>query len=630
MFATETSSAAAILLLLLGSGAQHVLASDLTHDFRLRPAPAYTNAAAVAADRGLHTLTRRSEDYVGTATSLVERTAPNTTFRIMGDHYVGANGVAHVNFKQTVNGVDVDNADFSVHVAKDGHIFSYSNAFAPAGARPENPLPGRVALLDPLEALAAVLGHFAFPYSGIGRRVAAGAANGNSYTIEGLGGGLLEKPKVRLSYLVQDTGDVAPAWQVEVHHARGWVAAYVAAEGETKILGAMDFHSHATYEVFPWGVNDPSSGTRSIIRDPQDTALSPKGWHSTGMDANTTTGNNAIVGAVPDNSGLVHFPHSNTLDFQYPLDLSAASPRSYLEAAVTQVFYTLNMAHDLFYALGFTEAAGNMQQDNLGKGGHDRDRVSVSVQLWSGRNNGVMSRSVDGSTSYMDLYLFDKTVPERDVAFDSGFVIHEYTHGLSNRLTGGPLNNFCLDAYEADGMAEGWSDLFAAAIAIRPSDTAATASYGFAAWPLGLSNGTARIAIYTTDTGVNSLTYKSADNRAKVHEVGTVWATMLYEVLWNLIGKHGKEDGPRPVMVDGVPRDGKYLMLKLLTDSFALQPCNPTFIQSRDAILDADIALTRGANKCEIWRGFAKRGLGANAVFSESNRVDNFDLPQGC
>ena len=58
------------------------------------------------------------------------------------------------------------------------------------------------------------------------------------------------------------------------------------------------------------------------------------------------------------------------------------------------------------------------------------------------------------------------------------------------------------------------------------------------------------------------------------------------------------------------------------------QPCNPSMVQARDAIIDADVALTGGKNACEIWQGFAKRGLGAGAVTAEP-RVDNFDLPAG-
>jgi extracellular elastinolytic metalloproteinase len=61
------------------------------------------------------------------------------------------------------------------------------------------------------------------------------------------------------------------------------------------------------------------------------------------------------------------------------------------------------------------------------------------------------------------------------------------------------------------------------------------------------------------------------------------------------------------------------------------QPCSPNFVQARDAILDADTALTGGANECEIWRGFAKRGLGNGARYSSTNaRVASTALPDGC
>ncbi|KAM0208187.1 hypothetical protein ACHAQI_007198, partial [Fusarium lateritium] len=32
-----------------------------------------------------------------------------------------------------------------------------------------------------------------------------------------------------------------------------------------------------------------------------------------------------------------------------------------------------------------------------------------------------------------------------------------------------------------------------------------------------------------------------------------------------------------------------------------LQPCIPDFVQARDDILDADVALTDGINACETW-----------------------------
>lgn len=39
-------------------------------------------------------------------------------------------------------------------------------------------------------------------------------------------------------------------------------------------------HKPATYNVFKWGVNDPSVGNRSIEKEYLDSLASPAGWHS--------------------------------------------------------------------------------------------------------------------------------------------------------------------------------------------------------------------------------------------------------------------------------------------------------------------------------------------------------------
>lgn len=58
-----------------------------------------------------------SSDYTKTAEAFVKSVVPKATFRLVPDHYVGSNGVAHVRFRQTVNDIDVDNADFNVNVS---------------------------------------------------------------------------------------------------------------------------------------------------------------------------------------------------------------------------------------------------------------------------------------------------------------------------------------------------------------------------------------------------------------------------------------------------------------------------------------------------------------------------------
>ena len=83
--------------------------------FRLKATSQYVNAT-VAETPSIARRNRRG-DYVGAATDLVESLKNGATYRVVEDHYVGANGIAHVNFKQTANGLDIDNADMNVNVS---------------------------------------------------------------------------------------------------------------------------------------------------------------------------------------------------------------------------------------------------------------------------------------------------------------------------------------------------------------------------------------------------------------------------------------------------------------------------------------------------------------------------------
>ena len=82
---------------------------------RLSQTATYVDASAAAS--GPTVKLSRRDTYLDTATELVRRVAPEATFRVVGDHYIGTNGVAHVNFKQTAHGIDIDNADFNVNVS---------------------------------------------------------------------------------------------------------------------------------------------------------------------------------------------------------------------------------------------------------------------------------------------------------------------------------------------------------------------------------------------------------------------------------------------------------------------------------------------------------------------------------
>ena len=217
----------------------------------------------------------------------------------------------------------------------------------------------------------------------------------------------------------------------------------------------------------------------------------------------------------------------------------------------------------------------------------------------------------------------------RDGTLDNGVVVHEYGHGVSNRLTGGPSNAGCLSTVESAGMGEGWSDFLTLALTAQPADTRLTPK-AIGNWLMGYPAGGPGIrrAPYTTDMAVNSHTFATTQWNTFVHDIGEVWAAMLWEVYWNLVDVYGFDAN----LYDGAA--GNNLALQLVLDGMKLQPCNPTFVEARDAILAADLVANNGVNQCQIWAGFAKRGLGSSATAGVSSSItdstESFLLPSTC
>ncbi|KAI1914027.1 Extracellular metalloproteinase 9 [Ophidiomyces ophidiicola] len=563
--------------------------------------------------------------YVEVAQALAKTTVPGATFRVVDDHYVGDNGVAHVHLRQTMNGIDIDNADFNVNV-KDGKVFSFGNSFY-TGKAP-SPLVKRDRA-DPVQALKEACKTLQIPVKT--EKATAQAVKGSESVVFKGTSGALSEPKAKLVYLVKSDGNLALTWRVETDIGDNWLLSYVDAKDGKKVHNVVDYVSEATYSVFPWGTNDPTEGERKVFTDPWDTKSSEFTWIGDGQTKyQTTRGNNGIAQSNPrgGNEYLNNYrPMSPALKFEYPYSTSMTPPSSYIDASITQLFYTSNVYHDLLYSLGFTERAGNFQWNNSNKGGRGNDYVILNAQDGSGTNNANFATPPDGQPGRMRMYTWTTANPNRDGSMEAGIVIHEYTHGLSTRLTGGPANSNCLNALESGGMGEGWGDFMATAIRLKARDTRNT-NYGMGDWSANKRGGI-RAYVYSTSLSTNPLNYLSVNSLRQVHAIGTVWASMLYEVMWNLIDKHGKNDSPVPQFRNGVPTDGRYLAMKLVVDGMAIQPCNPNFVQARDAILDADRALTGSQNKCEIWKAFAKRQLGVGARYG-TTRTGSTEVPAEC
>lgn len=216
---------------------------------------------------------------------------------------------------------------------------------------------------------------------------------------------------------------------------------------------------------------------------------------------------------------------------------------------------------------------------------------------------------------------------QRDGDLDNVVIAHEYGHGISNRLTGGPSNSACLQNQEQ--MGEGWSDYFGMVLTMKTGDTG-IGPRGVGNYVLGEGHAGRglRAKPYSNDFALNDFTYDDVKTQVAPHGVGSVWATMLWDLTWDLIDEYGFD----PDILNGT--GGNNIALQLVMDGLKLQPCSPGFVDGRDAILAADLAANGGANRCIIWRAFAKRGLGENAIQGSSNSrfdgTEDFTVPTDC
>ncbi len=267
--------------------------------------------------------------------------------------------------------------------------------------------------------------------------------------------------------------------------------------------------------------------------------------------------------------------------------------------------------------------------DPLAMGGNGSSITIPAIMIYKTDGEALIASLLNGDT--INATLLDDGSGndpfQRDGDLDNVIIAHEYGHGISNRLTGGPAAANCLQNQEQ--MGEGWSDYFGLMLTMKPGD--ARDDYrGIGTYAVGEGTGGRglRTKYYNTDFDVNNFTYNSIKTQVAPHGVGSVWTTMLWDLTWDLIDQYGFD----PDIKNGT--GGNNIALQLVMDGMKLQPCSPGFVDGRDAILEADQLTNGGANRCLIWRAFALRGLGESADQGSSNSkfdgTEAFDVPAGC
>ncbi len=731
-------------------------------------------------------------------------TAQDVSEYMVTDMYTSEhNGVTHLYLTQSHKGIKVYNAIFNFNIAEDGRVFHVGNRFV---ADLHSKINASKPSITPEQAVASALNHLG---SGAAVPQLKERVSDISFVFEKGDASFVDIP-VELRYQVMDNAEVRLAWDLSIDlkgSADYWSLRVDALTGEVlnknnytvycNVSGEA-FHNHdaacrdysalpstekvakesgltsvGSYNVYAevvggilYNHESPAHGGRNLITDPDDPTASPYGWHDTngsaGAEFTITRGNNvhAYLDLDNDDTPAGDEPDGGPgLVFDFPLD-EADEPSEYRDAAVTNLFYMNNILHDFSYGYGFTEAAGNFQQNNYGNGGNGNDYVLGQAQDGGGTNNANFATPPDGGNGRMQMYLWGNpggsqylqvdapsvvagkyttglaagwgatitdvpvsgevtivddgivdpystdaceditsdvtgkiaiidrggcefgskalraenagaigviicnfedavigmaggadgasvTIPvvfiastdcalirqyaddnlevslvapsttgpsEFDGDLDNGIIAHEFAHGISNRLTGGPSTGGCLSNTEQ--MGEGWSDFFTLVTTVKPGDSG-DMRRGIGTYVQNEPNNGQGIRTYpySTDFVNNPHTYGDAPGESVPHGVGSIWCAALWDMYWAFVDEYGFDND----IYHGT--GGNNMAVQLVMDGMKMQSCNPGFIDGRDAILAADEILYDGANQCLIWEVFARRGIGYFSSQGSNNAV---------
>jgi extracellular elastinolytic metalloproteinase len=160
------------------------------------------------------------------------------------------------------------------------------------------------------------------------------------------------------------------------------------------------------YNIFP---EAPDTTPQTLVSDPADPVASPSGWLTGDQFGNHISGNNAHAYLDRDNDDAPDANSAAVTDgvFDATANLGEQpTTATNQDVAVQNLFYLNNLIHDTLYNAGFTEAAGNFQNDNFGNGGADSDAVEAQAQDGGGTDNANFSTPPDGQPGRMQMYLF--------------------------------------------------------------------------------------------------------------------------------------------------------------------------------------------------------------------------------
>lgn len=219
------------------------------------------------------------------------------------DTFSSHNSIVHVHLRQLINNIPVVNAVMNVNILRNS-ILSIGSSFVQNGEDSHFVMLAKTDLeeqavtepvMSPIDALHAFAQHIGIAIDLQDLSMQASLVD-SSVAITGL---TASNIPASLKYIHSD-GKLILVWDLEVELENNWFNSHVDAT-TGKVVSMNDWVSHASYNVYPLGTNDPLSGARRVVTDPAVKIASPQGWHNDGDESyKTTRGNNV---AAQENEG---------------------------------------------------------------------------------------------------------------------------------------------------------------------------------------------------------------------------------------------------------------------------------------------------------------------------------------
>ncbi|HEY6737681.1 MAG TPA: M36 family metallopeptidase, partial [Actinopolymorphaceae bacterium] len=550
--------------------------------------------------------------------------------------YQDIEGTHHLSFVQTVDGVTVFGHGVKAHVAKDGRLIAI-------GGSPVASLPTSVVApqLTATQARStAIRDVFGTP-----QPAATTTRDDAASTTTFVGGDLAQR------VVFNAPGGLRSAWQTITSPSRSQMFLHVIDGRTGEVLYRRNLVQNDSAKVVDYYPGAPKGGTFRTVELPTRwlPANAPRlGGNVARVFSDVNDDDNPQGPEEIQRSGAQGFvfpfqrfllPDADCQSFFCAWDATTArSWEKNRESSGAQLFYYLGKFHDHLekHPIGFTREAGNFEAvDGDAVQGHDVDGADTADGKPDSNHvdNANMATPPDGQAPRMQMYLWRDPSVAGDPwvaahgSYDASIVYHEYTHGLSNRLVVDADGNSTLGMVQAGAMGEGWSDWYAMDFLVRDgfvedSPTAGEVRVGqyvaagrdqIRFQPLDCPVGSTSSRCPGTETaGPGGFTYGDfgkVSESPQVHADGEIWS----ETLWDLR-----------------TRIGSTLAESLITRAMELSPANPSFLDMRHAILQADVVVNQGKAHKTIWQVFAGRGMGyfAGSIDGDDARpVESFALP---